>query len=165
MRRLARSNAGDDSSSCDTAMNEPGAPNAIPPPLPGRGAVAVGSGNDGNPCRRMHRDSASILSLDASVAGCRNGPDPGPPHRFCAARNAGDRGSIPEPALIWMPPPAPGSGKFGMPCERMQSANRTAPGTPAPDPDELVEEPHAASKSAIPARAKQRMRPVLLARA
>ena len=70
----------------------------------------------------MHRASSSILTLSASDAGA--GPPPGPgsrvEHLFWADWNAGACGLIPAP--IWTPPPGPGSGKFGTPCERMQSA-------------------------------------------
>ena len=71
-------------------------------------------------------------------------------HAFWADWNAGDWGSIPEPELIWIPPPGPGSGKFGTPWERMQSENLI----PAASPCELEpvldfpEDPHAVSSTA-----------------
>jgi len=60
----------------------------------------------------------------------------------------------PEPTLIWIPPPPPpGSGKFGTPCKRMQSANLIPAGSPfEPDPlFDLPEDPHAVSATAQPA--------------
>jgi hypothetical protein len=70
---------------------------------------------------------------------------------FWAAWNAGERGLA--PAGIWNPPPLePGSGKFGTPWDRMQSANLI----PADWPLEfdalpgLDDEPHAASAIAQP---------------
>jgi hypothetical protein len=58
----------------------------------------------------------------------RPGPPPGSnfEHAFCADWNAGDWGLIPELELIWIPPPALGSGKFETPCARMQSENLIA---------------------------------------
>ena len=62
-------------------------------------------------------------------------------------RNAGDRGLIPEPSGIWIPPPPElGSGKFGTPCERMQSA-ALIPAPAALEPDalcEVLDDPQAA---------------------
>jgi hypothetical protein len=57
---------------------------------------------------------------------------------------------IPELELIWMPPPAPGSGKFGTPCERMQLENlrpdlENADGEP---PADVPDDPHALSATA-----------------
>ena len=56
-----------------------------------------------------------------------NAPPKIPPHAFCAAWKAGERGLISEPGPpIRMPTPPPGavwksgSGKLGTPCERMQ---------------------------------------------
>lgn len=75
---------------------------------------------------------------------------------------------IPEPAGIWMPPlpPPPGSGKFGTPCDRMQSANRIPDArTAAFDlPLEFAEEPHAvrAAEEATAASAATSLRLVFL---
>jgi hypothetical protein len=106
-------------------MNDPGLPKARPKPAPGDGAVAVGSGNVDKPCLRMHSASFTIASLRLSCAGPLAGPPPGNSFEqaFWADWNAGDWGLIPELELIWIPPPAPGSGKLGTPCKRMQSAN------------------------------------------
>jgi hypothetical protein len=67
-----------------------------------------------------------------------------------AAWNDGEEGLIPEPAWIWIPPPALGSGKFGTPFARMQSANLIPCATP-PEPaalGDLLEDPHAAIATA-----------------
>ena len=71
----------------------------------------------------MHSDILSIRSLSLSDACPLPGPPPGSnlKHERWADSNAGDRGLIPDP--MFMPPPALGSGKFEMPCERMQAAN------------------------------------------
>jgi hypothetical protein len=45
-------------------------------------------------------------------------------HSCCADANAGDDTLISDETLY--PAPALGSGKFGTPCERMQSADATA---------------------------------------
>ncbi len=74
----------------------------------------------------MHSE---ITSICASIAadGC---PDPGGPpgrslpHAVWAVWNAGDAGLTPELLLrlmLTLPPEVLGSGKFGTPCERMQS--------------------------------------------
>jgi hypothetical protein len=105
-------------------MNAPGPPKAMPKPEFGDGGVLVGSGKVANPCWRMHRasltSSSLCLSEDAAL-----GPPPGSSfwHAFCAAWNAGEKGLMPEPWLIWILPFALGSGKFGTPCARMQFAN------------------------------------------
>jgi len=49
-------------------MNDPGLPNAMPNPVPGAGAVAVGSGNVDKPCLRMHSAILSIASFWVSEA-------------------------------------------------------------------------------------------------
>jgi hypothetical protein len=132
-------------------MNDPGPPNAMPKPVPGAGAVVVGSGNVDKPCLRMHSASLSISSLRLSDP-TLGGPPPGSSfeHAFWADWNAGDWGLIPELELIWIPPPEPGSGKFGTPCERMQSANLIPADSPLePDPlFGLPEDPHALSATA-----------------
>jgi hypothetical protein len=106
-------------------MTDPGLPNASANPEPGKGAVLVGSGKVGKPWPRMHSDSLSIATFWLSDARPPPGPPPGSKrkHALCADWNAGDWGLIPEPAVIWIPPPPPGSGKLGTPWERMQSAN------------------------------------------
>jgi hypothetical protein len=43
----------------------------------------------------------------------------------CLGSTCGDDRSIPA-SFRSKPPPEPGSGKFGIPCERMQAANATA---------------------------------------
>src|SRR5579862_4376730 len=107
--------------------NDPGAPNAIPPPLGGTdGGLEVGSGKLVTPWARMHSASLSSSCLRASDPRPPRGPPPGRSlkHTRWAAWNAGDAGLTPEPAWIWMPPPPePGSGKFGTPCARMHSEN------------------------------------------
>jgi hypothetical protein len=92
--------------------------------------------------------------LRVSDTGPRGGPPPGKrlEHAFWASWNAGDWGSIPELELIWIPPPALGSGKFGTPCERMQSANLIGAEPPLAL-EELAEDPHALSASAQPTAA------------
>ena len=143
---------------CGTAMNAPGRPNAIAKPAPGAGGLVTGSGNDANPWARMHRDMSSNLSLSASDAWPPSEPGPGSKllHALWADWNAGDSGLIPEPTGILTPPPPPGSGKFGTPCERMQSANLIPVEAPPAPVDELDEEPHAATASTQPARASER---------
>ncbi len=84
------------------------------------------------------------------------GPPPGRslPHFFCAAWKAGDCGFNPEPGLIWIPPPAPGSGKFGTPLARMHAENFSAwsdaafAEVPVP-PDCADPPPHAATQSTV----------------
>lgn len=64
---------------------------------------------------------------------------------------------IPEPEPIWIPPPAPGSGKFETPWERMQSEN-LIPADCAVDLElspEAPDEPHAVSAAAQPATTSQ----------
>ena len=143
-------NAGDCIIARGTAMKDPFPPNAMPKPAPGDGGVAVGSGNVVRPCARMHCASLSIASLRVSDAGPLPGPPPGISfeHAFWADWNAGDWGFIPEPGVILMAPPEPaGSGKFGTPCERMQSAN-LIPALPPLERDALLglpDEPQAAT--------------------
>ena len=60
---------------------------------------------------------------------------------------------------IWMPPPEPGSGKFGTPCARIQSAN-LIPADTLLALDELPEDPHAASATAQPNAASARVTPL-----
>jgi len=145
-------------------MNDPGRPKAMPKPVPGAGAVVLGSGNVDKPCLRMHSASLSIATFWLSDTGPLGGPPPGMSleHASWADWNAGDRGLIPELELIWIPPPALGSGKFGTPCERMQSANLSPAAAPL-EPDrsfDRPEDPHAVSASAqLPtASATARMR-------
>lgn len=81
-----------------------------------------GSGRFGTPCLRMHCALATIpasCALDSAgqgplALGCRLA------HACWADRKAGACGSMAKGRL--MLPFAPGSGKFGAPCERMQSA-------------------------------------------
>ena len=153
-------------------MNDPGLPKAIPKPAPGGGGVAVGSGNVARPCLRMHSASLTIASYRLSGADPLPGPPPGSSfeHAFWADWNAGDWGLIPDPELMWIPPPALGSGKFGMPCERMQSAN-LIPAPPLFEPDlwfDFPEDPQAvnaiaplAVASATARMWRQRLAPVL----
>lgn len=79
-------------------------------------------------------------------------------HLLWADWNAGDCGLIPAP--IWTPPPGPGSGKFGTPCERMQSAyliptdsllaSELALGFPDdPHPASTIVQPAAATRSVV----------------
>jgi hypothetical protein len=107
---------------CRTERNAPGLPNAMPPPLGGPdGGDAAGSGNVVSPRARMHSASLTSSCLRASDPCPLPGPPPGSKfwHALWADWNAGDCGLIPEPAVIWIPPPEPlGSGKFGTPCER-----------------------------------------------
>lgn len=150
----AVSNAGDCISDWGTAMNDPCPPNARPNPLPGVGGVVVGSGKLGTPCVRMQRARRSIASLRVSDTGPWSGPPFGISfiHVFWADWNAGDWGLIPELAPIWTPPDEPGSGKFGTPCERMQSANLMPEASALENPGrEFADDPHAASASAHPA--------------
>jgi len=116
-------------------MNAPGPPNATPRPGLGEGGVVVGSGNVDKPCLRMHAASFTIASLRLSDVDPLPGPPPGSnfEHAFWADWKAGDWGSIPELELIWIPPPALGSGKFGTPCDRMQAEN-LIPSPPAVGP-------------------------------
>src|SRR5471030_539347 len=92
-------------------------------PLPGGGGECVGSGKFGTPCLRMHFARANIASSRLSD----DDPGPLPPdprlaHAFWADRNAGACGLM--SLGIRRPRPfAPGSGKFGTPCERMHSAS------------------------------------------
>jgi hypothetical protein len=60
---------------------------------------------------------------------------------------AGENGLIPEPTVMWMPPPPLGSGKFGTPWERMHFENaRNWAWSLDPRPVAgLLEEPQAAS--------------------
>lgn len=162
-------NTGDCIIACGIAMIDPGAPNATPKPAPGAGAVATGSGNVDRPCARMHLDIASIASFWVSEA-C---PWTGPPfgnsfeHADWADWKAGDWGLIPEPIGNWRPPPPPGSGKLGTPCERMHCAN-LIPALPL-EADwlfDLPDDPHAFSATAQPtarAAARARCRPGLAA--
>jgi hypothetical protein len=75
----------------------------------------------------MHSEIASIRALLAADGFTEPGPLPGRnlPHTVWAATNDGDAGLIPELLLrlMWTPPlEVVGSGKFGTPRERMQSA-------------------------------------------
>lgn len=112
------------------AMNTPSLPMAWVK-LPEDGGVVVGSGKSVIPCARMQVEIASIWRLACAEGGP---PPPGPPpgssfwQVACAALNAGEKGWMPELGVIemrkpWPPEPAAGSGKFGTPCERMQSEN------------------------------------------
>jgi hypothetical protein len=97
------------------------------------GGDSVGSGKPETPCARMHSEMASICCFACAEGGpCAPGPPPGRSLAHCdwAALNAGENGLMPELELIWIPPPALGSGKFGTPCERMQLAN-ASPEPPA----------------------------------
>lgn len=73
----------------------------------------------------MHSAVLSIASFALSEGAAWEGPPPGSSlrHADCAPWKAGDRGLIPEPGVMLIPPPGLGSGKLGIPCERMQSAN------------------------------------------
>src|ERR1039458_4934613 len=100
----------------------------------------VGSGQFGTPCLRMHCAWASGDPL---------GRPPGCSllHVCSADTNAGACSLIPEPGP---PTGEPGSGKFGTPCERMQSANSSASVSPLPVPAALLAppaDPHAATAS------------------
>ena len=134
-------------------MNDPGRPNASPkPPLENDGAVATGSGKFARPCRRMHCDSLSMFSFCASVAW----PGPAPPgpylaQSFRAVWKAGDWGLIPEPIGILIPPPPPGSGKLGTPCDRMQFANARPDTWFADAVPDLLDPPQATSAKVQPA--------------
>jgi len=136
-------------------MKPPGPPNAIPPPAGGEdGGLLVGSGNVVKPWRRMHCARCSNASLRVSDVPPLPGPPPGSklPQLFCAAWKAGEAGLIPELELIWMPPPELGSGKFGTPCDRMQSEYLIPIACPFEDDVVLglLEDPQAASASAHP---------------
>jgi hypothetical protein len=108
----------------------------------------------------MHSEVASIV-LTSWAEGFRFRPGPPPGSSVLQADwadwNAGDWGLTPEPAVIWTPPPDPGSGKFGTPCARMQSANlmpcEANEGVEPLEPFESfesLEEPHAPMASAQP---------------
>jgi hypothetical protein len=111
------------------------------------GGDSVGSGKPETPCARMHSEMASICCFACAERGPRApGPPPGSSLAHCdwAALNAGENGLMPELELIWIPPPARGSGKFGTPCERMQLAN-ASPEPPAEAAAfDLLDDPQAA---------------------
>src|ERR1019366_3580109 len=109
----------------------------------------VGSGQFGTPCLRMPRAWASGAMRCASGSGDPLGRPPGCSllHVCSADTNAGACSLIPEPGP---PTGEPGSGKFGTPCERMQSANSSASVSPLPVPAALLglpEDPQAATAS------------------
>src|SRR6516165_518397 len=101
----------------------------------------------------MHRVNASAARSSAAVGtagppkcrptGCRLA------HAFLAARNAGENG-------LGSAPFEPGSGKFGVPFARMQSAYFTACASGDPELLGLREEPHAADTTAQTASAARR---------
>lgn len=132
-----------------TTMNAPGRPKARANPGP-LGAELTGSGNPVTPCRRMHRESASMLAFSDALAW------PPPPkagmylaQRDLAALNEGENGLIPFGS--WIPPPPLGSGNEGTPFARMHVANSIPCERPAREAvvaDEPDEDPHAASASA-----------------
>jgi hypothetical protein len=115
--------------------------------------VVSGSGKRMNPCVRMHRANASAARNSAAVGS--GGPCKCRPtgcscaQAFWAARKAGKAGSGSAPF-------EPGSGKFGTPFARMQSAYFTACVSADPAPLGLEEEPHAASAMAQTASAAER---------
>jgi hypothetical protein len=73
----------------------------------------------------MHSETLSSWAWACAEGRPESGPPPGislPQERW-ADWKAGEAGLTPEPMLwIWTPPPL-GSGNFGTPWERMQSAN------------------------------------------
>jgi hypothetical protein len=103
----------------------------------------------------MHSEVASI-ALMSWAEGFRFRPGPPPGNSLLQADwadwKAGDCGLIPGPS--WMPPPEPGSGKFGTPCARMQSANliprEANEGVEPLEAFESLEEPQAPMASAQP---------------
>lgn len=85
----------------------------------------MGSGKPETPCARMHLETASIACTACLDGGPLGGPPPGNSFWHCdwAALNAGENGLMPELELMLIPPPEPGSGKFGTPCDRMHWEN------------------------------------------
>lgn len=84
----------------------------------------VGSGKFGTPWERMQFAFviASMRSLAEAGDACDVLAGSSGAHAWWADWNAGDCISTPEKSK----PSGVGSGNFGTPCERMQSANRTA---------------------------------------
>lgn len=81
-----------------------------------------GSGKFGKPCWRIHRALTNI-SCTCSPVICGGAEPPGCSfaHAVWAETNAGDGvSSAPSPRML-NPPPGEGSGKFEIPCERIQS--------------------------------------------
>ena len=123
----APTNAGDWGLSASAmTMYAPGRPNAIARPAGLAGGDWTGSGKLETPCPRMHRDRRRRASFCCAVAGARaTGPGINDYKQACwAVWNAGEAGLMPGGTAD--PPPPGGSGKFGMPLVRMQSAYLTA---------------------------------------
>jgi hypothetical protein len=91
-------------------------------PAPSPPGPNVGSGKFGTPCSRMQRAFATMPACCAAEIGGGWLVPPGCwlAHACCADRNAGDCWLIPD-VRSGNPPPGAGSGKFGTPCERIQS--------------------------------------------
>src|SRR5438034_9381841 len=103
-----------------------------------------GSGKFGTPCERMQAEKRRSCSCSFA---CSAGDGALPAgmsflHARCADRNCGESGLIPlpGPTETLKSPPLEGSGKFRIPCERMQAEKErpAAPGELVPlDPLEL----------------------------
>jgi hypothetical protein len=115
--------------------------------------VVSGSGKCEGPCARMHRVNVSAARSSPAVGaggpprwrptGCSLAP------ALSAVRTAGKNGFGSRPF-------EPGSGKFGVPFARMQSAYFTACVSADPELLGLREEPHAADTTAQTASAARR---------
>jgi len=138
-----------------TARKTPGRPIAKLYLLMSAGGEAVGSGKPETPWARMHCAMVSHSARCCAAAppfggAAASGSSFAQSER--AALNDGEAGLIPEPIGIWMPPPLEGSGKFGTPWLRMQSAKAIPETGVEPLRFLLPEAPHEVTTSPQPIR-------------